>query len=134
MLCKIMGVHLVMLKERFAKHFFVIHSFVSQEARQEYLKPPEKRNPSEIRPTELQWAVNAIGEYAQCMQTRCGNDGFFYCHWVAESEDDVYRQLNAFELEGNIVNSRVSEMHQFNSAYRASDDILRQYPENGDKW
>ena len=102
-----------MLKERFSRHFFVIHTFVSQEARQQYLKPPEERNPPEIRPTELQWAVNAIGEYAQCMQTWCGNDDFFYCHWVAESEDDVYRQLNAFELEGNIVNSRVREMHQF---------------------
>ena len=123
-----------MLKERFSRHFFVIHTFVSQEARQQYLKPPEKRNPREIRPTELQWAVSAIGEYAQCMQTWCGNDDFFYCHWVAESEDDVYRQLNIFELEGKIVNSRVSEMHQFNSAYRASDEIMRQYPENGDKW
>ena len=88
-----------MLKERFSRHFFVIHTFVSQEARQQYLKPPEKRNPREIRPTELQWAVSAIGEYAQCMQTWCGNDDFFYCHWVAESEDDVYRQLNIFELE-----------------------------------
>ena len=123
-----------MLKERFSRHFFVIHTFVSQEARQQYLKPPEERNPPEIRPTELQWAVNAIGEYAQCMQTWCGNDDFFYCHWVAESEDDVYRQLNASELEGKIVNSRVSEMHQFNSAYRASDEVMRQYPENGDKW
>ena len=123
-----------MLKERFSRHFFVIHTFVSQEARQQYLKPPEERNPPEIRPTELQWAVNAIGEYAQCMQTWCGNDDFFYCHWVAESEDHVYRQLNAFELEGKIVNSRVSEMHQFNSAYRASDEVMRQYPENGDKW
>ena len=123
-----------MLKERFSRHFFVIHTFVSQEARQQYLKPPEERNPPEIRPTELQWAVNAIGEYAQCMQTWCGNDDFFYCHWVAESEDDVYHQLNIFELEGKIVNSRVSEMHQFNSAYRASDEVMRQYPENGDKW
>ena len=24
----------------------------------------------------------------------------FYCHWLAESEEDVYRQLDAFELEG----------------------------------
>jgi len=71
---------------------------------------------------------------AQCMQTWCGNDDFFYCHWIAESEDDVYQQLNAFELEGKVVNSRVSEMHQFMSAYRASDEIMRQYPDEGGKW
>ncbi|MDA9776597.1 hypothetical protein N9Y08_01315 [Paracoccaceae bacterium] len=123
-----------MLKERFSKHFFVIHSFVSDEARQEYLTPPEKRDPPQPQKSELQWAVEAIGEYAQCMQTWCGNDDFFYCHWIAESEDDVYQQLNAFELEGEVVNSRVSEMHQFVSAYRASDEIMRQYPDEGDKW
>ena len=123
-----------MLKERFSKHFFVIHNFVSEEARLGYLTPPEKQDPPASPTTELQWAVNAIGEFAQCMQTWCGNDVFFYCHWVADSEDDVYKQLHAFELEGTIVNSRVSEMHQFVSAYRASDEILRQYPEEGGKW
>jgi len=25
-------------------------------------------------------------------------------------------------------------MHQFVSAYRASDEIMRQYPAEGDKW
>ena len=100
----------------------------------EYLTPPAKQDPPTSAASELQWAVSAIGEFAQCMQTWCGNDDFFYCHWVAESEDDVYKQLYAFELEGTVVNSRVSEMHQFVSAYRASDEILRQYPEDGGKW
>jgi len=45
-----------MLRERFSKHFFVIHSFVSEQARQEYLTPPEKRNPPAPRTSELQWA------------------------------------------------------------------------------
>ena len=123
-----------MLKERFSRHFFVVHTFVSEEARREYLTPPEKRDPPELRQTELQWAVQAVGEYAQCMQTWVGNDDFFYCHWVAESEGDVYKQLHAFELEEKVVNSRASEMHQFMSAYRASDEIMRQYPSEGDKW
>ena len=123
-----------MLKERFSRHFFVVHTFVSEEARQGYLTPPEKREPPEPRPTELQWAVQAVGEYAQCMQTWVGNDDFFYCHWVAESEEDVYKQLHAFELEEKVVNSRATEMQQFMSAYRASDEIKRQYPSESDKW
>ena len=123
-----------MLKERFSRHFFVVHTFVSEEARREYLTPPEKREPPEPRPTELQWAVQAVGEYAQCMQTWVGNDDFLYCHWVAESEEDVYKQLHAFELEEKVVNSRATEMQQFMSAYRASDEIVRQYPSESDKW
>ena len=123
-----------LLKERFSRHFFVVHTFVSEEARREYLTPPEKREPPEPRPTELQWAVQAVGEYAQCMQTWVGNDDFFYCHWVAESEEDVYKQLHAFELEEKVVNSRATEMQQFMSAYRASDEIMRQYPSESDKW
>jgi len=47
---------------------------------------------------------------------------------------DVYRQLEEFNLEGVVVNSMVQEIHQFVSAYRNSDEILRQYPEDGDKW
>ena len=123
-----------MLKERFSRHFFVVHTFVSEEARREYLTPPEKREPPEPRQTELQRAVQAVGEYAQCMQTWVGNDDFFYCHWVAESEEDVYKQLHAFELEEKVVNSRATEMQQFMSAYRASDEIMRQYPSESDKW
>ena len=123
-----------MLKERFSRHFFVVHTFVSEEARREYLTPPEKREPPEPRQTELQWAVQAVGEYAQCMQTWVGNDDFFYCHWVAESEEDVYKQLHAFELEEKVVNSRATEMQQFMSAYRASDEIMRQYPSESEKW
>ena len=54
-----------MLEERFSRHFFVVHTFVSEEARLQYLTPPEKRDPPEPRTTERQWAMNAIGEYAK---------------------------------------------------------------------
>ena len=123
-----------MIEEKFSRHFMVVHTFVSDAACVKYCTPPEKRDPKEERLSEYQWAVQAAGEYAQCMQTWLGNDDFFYCHWVAESEEDVYRQLDAFELEGKVVNSLISEMHQFVTAYRGSDKILRQYPEVGDKW
>ena len=123
-----------MLKEQFARHFLVVHTFVSDEARKAYLTPPEKRDPPQERQTEHQWAIDAAEEFAQCMQTWVGNDNFLYCHWIAESEVDVYRQLNAFELEGKVVSSMVSEMFQFMSAYRDSKQIFQQYPEEGDKW
>ncbi len=65
-----------MLNERFSRHFFVVHTFVSDEARSAYLTPPEYRNPPEEKPTEHQLALDAIGEFAQCMQTWVGNDDF----------------------------------------------------------
>ena len=123
-----------MLKEQFSRHFLVVHTFVSDEARKAYLTPPEKRNPPEERHTEHQQAIAAAGEFAQCMQTWVGYDDFLYCHRIAESEEDFYRQLNAFELEGKVVSSMVSEMFQFMSAYRDSNQILQQYTEEGDKW
>ena len=47
------------------KHFFVVHTFVSDEARKEYLTPPEKRNPPEkTRQNEnrlKQQQVNLLG-------------------------------------------------------------------------
>ena len=102
-----------MLNEHFSRHFLVVHTFVSEEARRAYLTPPEYRDPPEERPTEHQWAFDAIGDFAQCMQTWVGNDDFLYCHWIAESEEDVYRQPEAFDLEGNVVSSMANEF--FNS-------------------
>ena len=123
-----------MISDKFTKHFMVLHSFVSDEARQLYLTPPEIREPAEERATEHEWAEASKGEYAQCLQTWVGNNEFFYCHWIANSDDDVIKQLYEFELEGTVVTSMVNEMHQFMSAYRNSHEILQQYPENGDQW
>ena len=46
----------------------------------------------------------------------------------------MYRQLDAFDLEGKVVNSLISEMFQFVSAYRGSEEIMRQYPDADGKW
>ena len=58
-----------MIEEKFQNHFFVVHTFVSEEARKEYLTPPEKRNPPQKQLTEKKWAEEATGDFAQCMQT-----------------------------------------------------------------
>lgn len=116
------------------KHFMCIHTFVSEAARREYLTPPEFRTPPEERASERQWAEAASGEFATCLQTWLGNSEFFFCHWVAESEDMVIKQLEAFELEGRLINTMVHETQQFMSAYRNSDVIKRQYPSDGYMW
>ncbi len=52
------------------KHFFVVHTFVSDEARKAYLTPPDKRDPPQNWETEYDWAERASKlKYAQCKQT-----------------------------------------------------------------
>ena len=117
------------------KHFFVVHTFVSDEARKAYLTPPDKRDPPQKWETEYDWAERASKlKYAQCKQTWCGNEEFFYCHWVAKSEQDVYRQLDEFNLGDQLLNTMVHEVHEFLSAYRNSDETLRTYPEDEMYW
>ena len=50
------------------KHFFVVHTFISDETRKEYLTPPEKRDPPQKNLTEREWAERAKGQYARCMR------------------------------------------------------------------
>ena len=40
------------------KHFFAVHTFVSDEVRSQFVTPPEKRNPPEKRETEKEWVEN----------------------------------------------------------------------------
>ena len=61
------------------KHFFAVHTFVSDEVRSQFVTPPEKRE------TEKEWVEKIQGKYARCVQTWVGNEEFFYCHWIAMS-------------------------------------------------
>jgi len=98
------------LNKHFSRHFLVVHTFVSEEARRYYFTPPGYRDPPEERPTKHQWALDAKGDFAPCMQTWVSNDDFLYCHWIAESDEDVYLQLEAFDLEGKVVSSMANEI------------------------
>ncbi len=45
------------------KHFFAVHTFVSDEVRSQFVTPPEKRE------TEKEWVEKIQGKYARCVQT-----------------------------------------------------------------
>ena len=46
------------------KHFFAVHTFISDEARRKVLTPPEKRTPPQKRKTEKEWVDGLHGKYA----------------------------------------------------------------------
>ena len=117
------------------KHFFVVHTYISDEARRAHLSPPEKRDPPQQRVTEREWAEKASqGKHAKLLQQWIGNDEFLFCHWVAKSKDDVYKQLEKDGLEGKFLNSIVHEANEFLSAFRNSEEILESFPEDGMYW
>ena len=117
------------------KHFLVVHNWISDEARRNWLTPPEKRNPPQKRETEREWSSGwSERNPATVVQHWIPNDDFFYCHWIARNEQDVYKILEESGAEGNWFNSMVQEAHQYLSDFQNSDQILRNYPEDGDKW
>ena len=115
------------------KHFFVVHSYIDDEAKKNYLTPPEKRDPPQKRETEREWAERVSSlKFARCVQTWTTSEDFFYCHWIAASEEHVYKQLQAANLEGKVLTSLIHECHHFFSAYRNSDHILAAFPDDKD--
>ena len=44
------------------KHFFAVHTFISDEARRKALTPPEKRTPPQKRSTEKEWVDGLHGK------------------------------------------------------------------------
>lgn len=103
------------------KNWMAIHTFVSDEARREYCTPPR-----EVA-TEKEWA--AYGDSlprAKCRQEWLGTDEFFFCHWQAESEEDIHAELADIGLD-KLINTVCYEMYRFTSFYRNSDD-KRVYP------
>ena len=99
------------------------------------LTPPEKRDPPQSRRTEREWAQeNAKRKNATVIQHWVTNEDFLYCHWLAKSEQDVYRTLEEMGMEGRLINSMAHEAHWYETAFRNSDKITPNLPENGYSW
>ena len=68
------------------------------------------------------------------MQTWVANDGFLYCHLIAESEDGVFLATKCIWhlRKSRWLNGK--QMFQIISTYRAQNQILQQHPEKDDDW
>ena len=73
--------------------------------------------------TDRQFLGFYDGEKAKALQHWGGEGDFFYCHWVAESEDDLQ---DAFEGCGvnNDCYTMVMEAKRFASSFDIKDEIL----------
>ena len=63
------------------------------------------------------------GEKARCMQMWMGLDDFFFCHWNAESEQDVHDCLDSVGA-GTMIQTVCYEAKRFASFYNQTSERL----------
>ena len=101
------------------------HTWTSNEARDKVIEMNSGM-------TEEEFFSGLKTEKAETLQHWMGKDDFFFCHWIAESEDQIYQQLEEWGLQ-DLLNTLIHPIYRFMSAYRNSDE-LEQFPQTGDKW
>ena len=106
-------------------HFIATHTFVSEEAKADFFEMCKGMSSEEFM-------EGSRNENAILIQHWMGSSDFFFCHWIAESEDQIYQQLEEWGLQ-DLLNTLIHPMYRFMSAYRNSDE-LDQFPQTGDRW
>ena len=82
------------VKEVFMKrnNYLAVHTYLSDEAKEAITRKPDGR-PDHF--TDEDWLKTMVFDKAQCLQQWMGSDDFFFCHWSAESEQDIHDALDS---------------------------------------
>ena len=70
------------------KHFMCTHTWHSEEARLNLMANFGMM-------TDRKFFETHRTEKAECIQHWMGDNEFFFCHWIAESEDAIFEALDA---------------------------------------
>ncbi len=70
------------------KHFICTHTFHSNETKKAYFE-----NNKDI--TSREWFASVEGYKVKCIQHWLGDQYFWFCHWIAESENQIHEKLEA---------------------------------------
>ena len=65
------------------KHFMCTHTFVSQEAAKQFLS-------ATLKLTDRQIFEGLKTEKAKMLAHWRGEEEFFFCHWYAETDDEIF--------------------------------------------
>jgi hypothetical protein len=98
------------------KHFMCTHTFSSEEAWE------KSSNPDTVL-TDRQFFEKHNGDKARVLQHWRGSEDFFFCHWEAETEDDIHDLLEKTGMALNIV-TMPQEMHRFVTTYDITDEKM----------
>ena len=98
------------------KHFMCTHTFSCEEAWE------KSSNPDTVL-TDRQFFEKLSGDKARVLQHWRGSEDFFFCHWEAETEDDIHDLLEKTGMALNIV-TMPQEMHRFVTTYDITDEKM----------
>ena len=98
------------------KHFMCTHSYLSGDAKENIIN--QLRNA-----TDREFLEMNSGENARVLQHWAGKDEFFFCHWEAESEDDIHEVLAKIGADKFII-TLANEMQRYVTSYDIKDQKL----------
>ena len=64
---------------------------------------------------------------ASVVQHWITTEDFFYCHWIARNEQDIYKTLEKWGVEGTKINSMASEAYEYVTAFRSSETVFKKF-------
>ena len=64
------------------KHFIATHTFISDETKKEFFEMAKGMSSKDF-------FTPSKNEHVKCVQHWMGTGDFFFCHWIAESEDTI---------------------------------------------
>ena len=70
------------------RHFICTHTFHSEETKKAYFEDNKDI-------TSKEWFASVEGEKVKCIQHWLGDQDFWFCHWIAESENQIHEKLEA---------------------------------------
>ena len=98
------------------KHFMCTHTFHSEETRKKYFEGSKGVSVKE-------WFENTQNEKVKCLQTWLGDEDFWFCHWEAESEDDIHEVLAKIGADKFII-TLANEMQRYVTKYDIKDETM----------
>ena len=98
------------------RHFMATHQYLTKDARDASFDP-------ENQSTDREFFEQFTTERAKVLQHWRGSDDFFFCHWFAESEDDIHKALEQGGAAGNVM-TMASEMHRYVSVDNITDEQM----------
>jgi hypothetical protein len=101
-------------------NYIAVHTYLSEDAKNILQTKPDDR-PEDF--TDKDWCKMMTFEKAQCMQMWMGLDDFFFCHWSAESEQDVHDCLDSVGA-GMMIQTVCYEAKRFASFYKQTGERL----------
>ncbi len=92
------------------------HSYLSGDAKEQIA--------SQIRnATDREFLTMNSGEKARVLQHWAGKAEFFFCHWEAESEEDIHKLLAKIGADQFII-TLANEMQRYVTSYNIQDKKL----------